>query len=40
MAKFNYTDWVLKNKYGKTLKENFTPDLEKDDHLHYFRKHR
>ena len=31
MAKFNYTDWVLKNKYGKTLKEDFTPDLEKDD---------
>ena len=32
MKKFNYTDWVIKNKHGKTLKENqeFTPDLEKD----------
>ena len=31
MKKFNYTDWVIKNKYGKTLKENFTPDLEDDE---------
>ena len=31
MKKFNYTDWVTKNKYGKTLKENFTPDLEDDE---------
>ena len=31
MKKFNYIDWVTKNKQSKTLKENFTPDLEDDE---------
>jgi hypothetical protein len=26
MKKFNYTDWVTKNKHGKTLKEGMSPE--------------
>jgi len=28
MKKFNYTDWVTKNKHGKTLKENEEPTTQ------------
>lgn len=33
MKKFNYTDWVIKNKYSKTLKENLKEEMSLDAFL-------